>query len=554
GALNCLGGLKFVITGVLESLEREDVQELVKDHGGVIQKSVSKRVDYVVAGDEPGPSKMSKARDLKLKVLDEDGLFELIRTRPAQAFGLLPCTPCTRTSLIAPHEWPGLITFISPTTLFWHTEEPKSAAKKASPAKKVTGSKAAPTKPVSSGASSWRPWFQAVLMVGPPGVGKTTTATVVCRECGYEPIELNASDVRNRGLLHEKIGALTGNKTMTQFYQQGQQAVVKKTALIFDEVDGMAGNEDRGGVGEIIKLINTTKMPIICIANDIPRKLMTLKGKCYNLRFSRPRAQQVVGAMMTVAHREGLKVNPIIVQQMVEAADGDMRQVLNNMYLFSRDDPDLVAQADKVKANAKAAHKNIAQNTFDVIHKFFKGRERPNIYELTDAFFVDYSIMPLFVQENYLKHKDSDVSTVEHLTRLSQAADAISESDLLSTVMMSQSNYKALPVLAVQSCIRPGYLSRGSFQGEFRPPYGGGQYTFPSWLGKYSSQSKFKRYTSELQQHMRMAISADSRDVRLAYVPYLRQRLNKPLADASRLCLAITLSFVFNTSHAWLSP
>lgn len=69
GAENCLGGLKFVVTGVLESLEREMVifiikivsdihkaEELIKDHGGAIQKSVSKRVDYVVAGEEPGHS------------------------------------------------------------------------------------------------------------------------------------------------------------------------------------------------------------------------------------------------------------------------------------------------------------------------------------------------------------------------------------------------------------------------------------------------------------------------------------------------------------------
>jgi replication factor C subunit 1 len=54
--------------------------------------------------------------------------------------------------------------------------------------------------------------------------------------------------------------------------------------LIFDEVDGMAGNEDRGGVSEIIKLINNTKIPIICIANEVPRKLLSLKGTRSSLR------------------------------------------------------------------------------------------------------------------------------------------------------------------------------------------------------------------------------------------------------------------------------
>ena len=69
----------------------------------------------------------------------------------------------------------------------------------------------------------------------------------------------------------------------------------------------MAGNEDRGGVAEIIKLVSRTKIPIICIANEVPRKLMSLKAKCYNLNFSRPKTQQVVGNMLSVAHREGTR-------------------------------------------------------------------------------------------------------------------------------------------------------------------------------------------------------------------------------------------------------
>jgi hypothetical protein len=63
-------------------------EELIKEHGGVVQKSVSGRVDYLVVGLEPGDSKMKKAEECKVKQIDEDGLFELIRKLPSKPFSM----------------------------------------------------------------------------------------------------------------------------------------------------------------------------------------------------------------------------------------------------------------------------------------------------------------------------------------------------------------------------------------------------------------------------------------------------------------------------------
>lgn len=61
-----------------------------------------------------------------------------------------------------------------------------------------------------------------------------------------------------------------------------------------DEVDGMAGNEDRGGVQELIQLIKMTKIPIICMCNDCNHpKIRSLVNYCFGLRFSRPRVEQI---------------------------------------------------------------------------------------------------------------------------------------------------------------------------------------------------------------------------------------------------------------------
>jgi replication factor C subunit 1 len=82
GAPNCLAGKSFLITGVLDSLERAECEALILKHGGKVAKSVTKALTYAVIGTEPGASKMKSARRAlqTSSVSDEDGLFELIRS------------------------------------------------------------------------------------------------------------------------------------------------------------------------------------------------------------------------------------------------------------------------------------------------------------------------------------------------------------------------------------------------------------------------------------------------------------------------------------------
>ena len=84
GAPNCLEGLTFVITGVLESLERTEAQSIIERYGGKVTQSVSKRTSYAVIGREAGPSKVAKVKELNVKTLDEDGLLELISKQPGK--------------------------------------------------------------------------------------------------------------------------------------------------------------------------------------------------------------------------------------------------------------------------------------------------------------------------------------------------------------------------------------------------------------------------------------------------------------------------------------
>ena len=77
GATDKLAGLTFVITGTLPNMGRKEAQELIELNGGKCSGSVSKKTNYLVAGEAAG-SKLDKANALGVTVLDEEGLLALI--------------------------------------------------------------------------------------------------------------------------------------------------------------------------------------------------------------------------------------------------------------------------------------------------------------------------------------------------------------------------------------------------------------------------------------------------------------------------------------------
>ena len=77
-SLDTLAGLTFVLTGTLPNLTRDEASEMIKRQGGKVSSSVSKKTSYVVAGEEAG-SKLTKARELGVTVIDEATLLDMFK-------------------------------------------------------------------------------------------------------------------------------------------------------------------------------------------------------------------------------------------------------------------------------------------------------------------------------------------------------------------------------------------------------------------------------------------------------------------------------------------
>ncbi|XP_070684271.1 replication factor C subunit 1 [Pempheris klunzingeri] len=609
GAENSLEGCVFVLTGVLESMERDDAKSLIERYGGKVTGNVSKKTTYLVQGRDSGVSKFEKAESLGTKILDEDGLLELIRTKPGKKskYEIAAETESKASKTRTPPSKPSKSTpkaqKISPSkgnSRSPHTPSPSKTSlaqghgvRTTPPGRgsrhtarrelSLSSSTASPSAPSSTGEGAsllwvdkYRPhslkavigqqgdkscanklllWLQnwhrhhgggaskppaarfgkfgggkddgsglkAALLSGPPGVGKTTTAALVCEELGFSYVEMNASCTRSKNSLKEVVAESLNNTSIENFYKGTSQTVTSKHVLIMDEVDGMAGNEDRGGIQEMIGLIKNSKIPIICMCNDRNhQKIRSLANYCFDLRFQRPRVEQIKGAMMSIAFKEGIKIPPAALNEMILASNQDVRQVIHNLSMWSAKDK--VMTYDQCKADAAKARKDMKMGPFDVCRKVFASGEEANmsLIDKSDLFFHDYSLAPLFVQENYLnvRPKAAGGDLKSHLVLLSKTADSICDGDVVDRRIRSGQNWSLLPTQAIYASVLPGELMRG-YMSQFP--------TFPSWLGKNSSTSKHSRIVQELASHMGLKTLCSRQAVNLDYLHYLRQALLSPL-------------------------
>ncbi|XP_033890486.3 replication factor C subunit 1-like isoform X1 [Acipenser ruthenus] len=572
GADNCLEGLTFVLTGVLESMERDDAKSLIERYGGKVTGNISKKTNYLVLGRDSGVSKTEKAESLGTNILDEDGLLDLIRKQPgkrskyeiaAQAENTPEKTTPPKRAESAKRKTPtppkkGLsfeqksLEKVEPPAPSENKEESLLWVDRYKPTslKNIIGQQgdqscankllrwlrnwhhntAGDKKPAAKfskfGGKDDGSTFKAALLSGPPGVGKTTTAALVCEELGFSYVEQNASCTRSKNSLKVVIAESLNNTSIKNFYSGTSHTVSNKHVLIMDEVDGMAGNEDRGGIQELIGLIRNTKIPIICMCNDRNhQKIRSLVNYCFDLRFQRPRVEQIKGAMMSVAFKEGLKVPPPALNEIILAANQDIRQVLHNLSMWSARDK--VLTYDQAKSDASKARKDVKMGPFDVCRKVFAAGDETahmSLIDKSDLFFHDYSLAPLFVQENYVHVRPAAAggNVKKHLMLLSRTADSICDGDLVDRQIRSRQTWTLLPTQAIYASVLPGELMRG-YMSQFP--------TFPSWLGKFSSTGKHDRIIQELSMHMCLRTHISKRAVNMEYLPFLRDSLVRPMAE-----------------------
>jgi replication factor C large subunit len=196
-----------------------------------------------------------------------------------------------------------------------------------------------------------------VLLVGPPGCGKTTLANALANDYGFELIELNASDKRNKDVIKQIVGGASVSKSLSG----------KRALIVLDEVDGISGNSDRGGVSEILKIIKTAKNPLILTANDIYKpSLISLRNACKIVKIGSVHTNSIVPVLRRIALKEGFNVDDKILKIIAKHAGGDVRAAINDLESLA------LGNELNLEEVRELPDRDVEKSIFDAIRIIFK--------------------------------------------------------------------------------------------------------------------------------------------------------------------------------------
>ncbi|MFQ5908083.1 MAG: replication factor C large subunit [Thermoplasmata archaeon] len=347
--------------------------------------------------------------------------------------------------------------------------------------KEVAGNPTA-VRQLEAWANAWetgRPKKRAVVLVGDPGIGKTSAALALARDFGWGVIEMNASDKRNAMAVREVAtrGALYETFTDEGAFLRRRDGGLK--LIILDEADNLFGREDRGGIGAIADTIRRTGQPIALVVNDyygLTRRSSTLKRLAQKIDFHRPRHATVIRVLRNVAAAEGVRLDDEVLTYLADRSGGDLRSAINDLQA-------LAAGRTRVREEDLAAvgYRDERTEVFQALEHILRSGDLSVARNSTLGLDEDPERLIMWIDEN-LPSEYWDPEDLERGTAALARAD-----EYLGRVRRTR-RYGLWKYASDWMTGGVTIARKGSFAGS--------RYRFPLWLVKMS-RSRYRRATAD---------------------------------------------------------
>ncbi len=258
-----------------------------------------------------------------------------------------------------------------------------------------------------------------ILLVGPPGCGKTTMAYALANDYGFEVIELNASDKRSGSVIKRIVGHAATSSSIFG----------KKFLIILDEVDGISGKEDAGGVSELIKVIKKAKNPIILTANDAyATSIRNLLPYVEVVQLNPLNKTDVYKVLKRIAEKEKLNVDEKTLKMIAQRSAGDLRSAINDL--------EALALSGDLSYDAvqKLPDRNREANIFDALRIILKTTH----YGIATTALMNVDETPDVIIEWIAENVPKEYEKLEEIDR---AFEYLSKADRYLGRVMRRQNY-----------------------------------------------------------------------------------------------------------------
>ena len=266
--------------------------------------------------------------------------------------------------------------------------------------------------------AKWKKGTKPLLLVGPPGIGKTTMAYLVAKQFGYDMIGLNASDVRSKSRINEILTPVLGNVS-----------VLGIPMIFVDEVDGIHGRGDYGGAAALVDILKEPTVPIVLAANDDSlEKMKNIKKVVKTISFKRipPRLLRVY--LENILKKENVKLSPGSLIKVIDKSRGDIRSMINlTQSLINGFNPQTEISFEKI-------------NVEDGVNAFFKANS------IDEARSVLYS-MQINPRDKINAFYSSIVTSDIDNPTLAKYLETISDADMIYGKIMKTQNWRLLRYL-----------------------------------------------------------------------------------------------------------